>query len=59
VSRSALFHLVSAIAWIPFTVVIFVLGLQGAVVIVFLLSVYANIKTDLGDYHAARAQHEE
>jgi hypothetical protein len=55
-SKSAKLHLASAIAWAPVTAVIVYLGLQDSVFLVLLLSIYANVKTDIGDYHAARAE---
>lgn len=58
-SKSALFHLFSTMAWVPITIAIVVLGLQNSVFLVLLLSIYANVKTDWGDYHAARAQEEQ
>lgn len=54
-SWAAKFHLVSTVMWGPITVLILVLGLYNAVWIVFALSIYANLKTDWGDYHAARS----
>lgn len=54
-SRSSWFHLMSAVSWVPITIIIFLLGLQGAIVIVFLLSIYNNLKTDWGAFHASRA----
>jgi hypothetical protein len=56
VSKSAWFHLVSTFAWLPATALIIVLNLQNSVFLVLLLSIYANVKTDWGDYHAARAE---
>jgi hypothetical protein len=55
-SKSAWFHLISTIAWAPLTAAIFYFHLENAVWLVLLLSIYANVKTDWGDYHAARAE---
>jgi hypothetical protein len=59
VSKSAWFHLLSTVAWIPLTAAIFYFGIENAVWLVLLLSIYANVKTDWGDYHAARAEEGE
>lgn len=58
-TRSEWFHLISAIAWVPITIAICLLGLQDAVVVVFLLSIYNNAKTDWGAFHGARAAREQ
>lgn len=58
-SRSAWFHLISTVAWVPLTAVIFLLGIENAVWLVLLLSIYANVKTDWGDFHAAVAADSE
>jgi hypothetical protein len=55
VSKVAWFHLVSTVAWLPATGLIFLLGLQNAVWVVFILSIYNNLKTDWASFHAARA----
>jgi ABC-type nitrate/sulfonate/bicarbonate transport system permease component len=55
---TAWFHLISTIAWIPLTVLIFLFGIQSEVWLILLLSVYANLKTDWGALHAAIAADE-
>lgn len=55
---TAWFHLVSTIAWIPLTALIFLFGIQSEVWLILLLSVYANLKTDWGALHAAIAADE-
>lgn len=58
-SWSAKFHLASTWAWLPITAVIFYFHLENKVWLVLLLSLYANAKTDWGDYHSSRAAEDE
>jgi hypothetical protein len=51
-------HVASAVSWVPITAALFWLHLGGSVAVVLLLSIYANIKTDWGAAHAAKAQKE-
>jgi hypothetical protein len=52
------FHLVRAGFWIAMVPVIFLLGVQDSVVVVFLYSTYANFASDLGAYEGAKAKEE-
>jgi hypothetical protein len=55
-SRACWIHLASAIFWIPFALFVFAVGWENSVFLIFLLSVYANFKTDWGAFHAARSE---
>lgn len=57
-NKSCWFHLLSTVAWVPLTVAIVLFDLENAVWVVIALSVYANVKTDWGNFHAARAAQE-
>jgi hypothetical protein len=46
-----------AIAWVAFGVLSFVLGWQNNVALVWMASVYANVKTDWGTAEAADDSH--
>lgn len=48
-----LFHRVSAILWIFVGVLSFVMGWQDAVPLIWVASVYANVKSDWGAAEAA------
>lgn len=47
------FHRGSALVWVALGAVSFALGLQSSVVLVWLASVYANVKSDWGAAEAA------
>lgn len=49
-------HLIRAWFWPAMIPVVFLLGWQNSVVIVFLYSTYANFTGDLGAYEGAKAR---
>jgi hypothetical protein len=51
-------HLVRACMWLLLVPVIFTLGWQDSVVVVFLYSTYANFSGDLGIWKGAQAKRE-
>lgn len=52
VRRAVRFHRVSAALWVVLGVVAFPLGWAGSIVLVWLASVYANVKSDIGAANA-------
>lgn len=51
--RKVRFHKWSAVAWVAIGIISFVMGWQDLVALVWVASVYANVKSDLGAAEAA------
>lgn len=49
-------HLARAIAWIPLTAAVFIVGWENVVAVTLLYSAYANIESGLATWQGRRAE---
>lgn len=54
--RLAHFHLARALAWIPLTAAVFVVGWENVVAVTLLYSAYANVESGLATWQGRRAE---